>query len=308
MRQLVKILSGTVLCAFLAAFSVSCGKDKLVSAPSVDARLAFSMTEKVFRFGPRLPDTPSSLALADFIAEKAKEFGASVKVHEFTSMTPEGMKKFRNVEAIVEGKDKGSFVVVGTHFDTKKLITVPDFSGANDGSSGTGLQLAMIKAVAASRPPYTVRFVFFDGEECFNSYNATDGLYGSRKYAGELEKSGELKNCLAFILTDMIGDADLLLTLPADTPESMRALIMKIASVQGVSEYFTESPTSIIDDHVPFMEKGITSVDLIDFSYGPRNSYWHTKEDTIDKLSQESLNIVGNMVLALLWNIDKLKD
>ncbi len=307
MKCCVNILAAA-LCGILLLASVSCGKDGLASAPSIDSKLAFSMTESVFRFGPRLPDTPSSKALVNFIAEKAKAFGASVKIIEFTAMTPEGIKTFRNVEAFVEGKDKSRFVIVGTHFDTKKLMTVPDFAGANDGSSGTGLQLAMIKAAVASRPPYSVRFVFFDGEECFNSYTATDGLYGSRKYAADLEKSGELKKCLAFILTDMIGDADLCVTLPADTPTSMQSLIMKIAAAQNVSEYITASPTSVIDDHVPFMEKGIPSVDFIDFSYGPRNSYWHTKEDTMDKISEKSLEILGNIVLSLVWNIDKLKD
>lgn len=301
-RKMRKLFAPFVIMSvFLLSAGCSAERD---NAPRVDPELAYSLVKEIYAFGPRPSGSMKLHEQSVFIAEKAKEFGAdNVDVQMFTDKTPEGNIKFRNVTAEIKGT-KEQFLVIGCHYDTKKFISLPSFAGANDGASGAGLLLAMIKALKSSgeKPYYTLRIVFFDGEECLLNYSGHDGLHGSRHYVKELKKSGELKKCRAALILDMVGDKDLSITLPSDSDHKIASEIFRIARKQNKAKYFSWFRGSMLDDHTPFIKEGIAAVDIIDFEYGSSNKYWHTSGDTMDKISRESLETVGNLTLQLIWN------
>ena len=284
---------------------VSCDARRTAAAPVIDSGAAYGYVKKIYDFGPRPSGSETLKKQADFIAETAASLGAAVRTDEFEDVTPAGTLKFMNVIADIKGRSD-RFVIVASHYDTKKLSGVPAFSGANDGASSTGLLLAMLKAVRDSGqiPEYSLKFVFFDGEECLYNYSPKDGLHGSKYYADKLYKSGELKNCVAFILLDMVGDRDLTITLPdSSTNRRLAELLFKAAGELGTSKNFSWYGADILDDHMPFFKHGVPCIDLIDFCYGAGNMYWHTSADTIDKISPESLKITGDAVLSLIWKL-----
>jgi len=186
-----------------------------------------------------------------------------------------------------------------SHYDTKIFNTV-QFVGANDGGSSNGVLLEIAR-ILAQRPATAAQaqLVFFDGEEAFESFTATDGLYGSRHFAKQLAASNGAKQFRGGILFDMVGDRSLTVTLPPDSPREMARGIFEAADAQKVRNHFTYASGGILDDHTPLNEIGIPTIDLIDFDYPP----WHTPEDTMDKLSAESLRIVGAVALRYLSEV-----
>jgi Zn-dependent M28 family amino/carboxypeptidase len=146
----------------------------------------------------------------------------------------------------------------------------------------------------------TIWLAFFDGEEALVRWSNTDGLYGSRHMANGLFKTGDLARVKAMILLDMVGDRDLSIEWESNSTSWLRRIIWSSARKLRYGEYFTERARRITDDHVPFLSYGIPSIDIIDFHYGPKsrnNEYWHTSEDTLDKVSATSLKVIGDVVL-----------
>jgi Zn-dependent M28 family amino/carboxypeptidase len=180
-----------------------------------------------------------------------------------------------------------------SHYDTKLFDTFR-FVGANDGGSSTGLLLELAR-VLGQRPDLRAKvlLVFFDGEEAFENFSETDGLYGSRYFARQLGREHKFHGGILF---DMIGDRDLRVTLPPDSPVQMTQGIFAAAEALGLRNHFTYFHSQITDDHTPLNAVGLPTIDLIDFEYPP----WHTAEDTIDKISPESLQIVGQVALYYL--------
>jgi len=295
-----------VCCRFMLFLMVlllavaGCGKPAV--APRVDSVTAYRYTLEIVNAGARPAGSPALAKQADFIADTARHFGASsVVIDDFFQNTALGKIRFRNVIVTVPGRDDSRFVLIGCHYDTKKMFAGVNFVGANDGASGVGALLAMIKEAVKVRPPVTLRFVFFDGEECLYEYNDADGLYGSRHYAKELEKSGELKRCRAMILLDMIGDRDLKITLPQGTDPDLADRCFAAAKRLGFSDKVGWYKNDMTDDHAPFRDRGVPTIDLIDFDYGPGNSWWHTSEDTVDKIAPESLALAADLALAIAY-------
>lgn len=290
------------LMLLLLIISPSCRNN--IKAPTVDSKLAFDLVEKLVSFGPRFSGSKNIVLTSNFIANKAKEFGADVKIENFKEITPEGNVTFRNIIAEIKG-ESDKFIIVGSHYDTKKIDSIPDFEGANDSGSSTGLLLAMIKSIKKSKliPRYSLRFVFFDGEECFLKYTNYDGLYGSRYHLKQMLASGEKKQCKAVIILDMIGDKNLNVTIPNSSDPELAKLLFNSAKTLGVKKYFTWFKGDILDDHTPFVNANIPAIDIIDFEFGPSNIYWHSKADTMDKISPKSLEITGNVTLHMLWNL-----
>ena len=281
-----------------------CGKAGKRGIPALDRDLAWGLTVEAAKMVPRHSGTPGAARQAEFIAAKARSFGARVEVDEFEALTPVGRMRFRNVIAHVPGRSS-RYLIVACHYDAKLLPSEPEFQAANDGASGVGMLLAMISAVMRSGepPPYSLRFVFFAGEECIYDYTENDGLFGSKHYSAKLEGSGELKNCRAMLLADMVGDKDLGITLPADTPRALADLCFAAARELGLEIFFGFYPWNIIDDHVPFQQKGIPAINLIDFHFGQDNRYWHTGADNLDNISADSIKIVGDVMLRMIYTI-----
>ncbi len=282
-----------------------CGRSGNAVVPAFDAGLAYQLTTMAAAQQPRHSGTPGAEAQSKFIADNARKFGARVITEAFEGITPEGRKTFRNVIATIPGNDK-RYLIIACHYDAKKLIFTDSFAAANDGASGVGTLLAVIKAVASApeKTRYSLRFVFFDGEECLFQYGENDGLHGSRYYADKLIKTGEIEKCRAMILADMIGDRDLNIALPKDSDPDLTKLCLQSAEKLGYASHFSFPGQIMYDDHVPFRDAGVPAIDLIDFNYGTNNTFWHTREDSMDKISEESLRITGSVLLQMIYNIE----
>jgi hypothetical protein len=272
---------------------------------------AFEHTRALVAFGPR-PSGAAPLEKArQYIAETLKACGWIVERQEFdaTPVAGKGALRFVNViarfpaEAGKEPSPAAQRAIVASHYDTKRMLGVT-FVGANDGGSSTGALLEFARA-AARQPAFAsqLELAFFDGEEAIEQFGdavtGTDGLVGSRHYARELRASGRAKQFRLAVLWDMIGDKDLKLTLPADSPQQIAGGIITAAERLGLRKHVGYFGQPILDDHVPLaVIARVPAIDLIDFDYSP----WHTSADTLDQLSPESLKAVGQMTL---WYLER---
>jgi Zn-dependent M28 family amino/carboxypeptidase len=195
-------------------------------------------------------------------------------------------------------------VIVAGHYETKRFEDFP-FVGANDGGSSAAFLLELARVLTQRKNELTFWLVFFDGEEAFEQFTATDGLYGSRHLVARLTANGELSRVEAMILVDMIGDAKLNICRDYNSTPWLTDLVFRSARRLGYGRYFSDEQRAYEDDHVPFVNAGVSAVDLLDFDYGPNNSYWHTPQDTVDKCSPTSFTIVGRVVLATLEELEK---
>ncbi len=287
----------------LTALLCSCGGKRAPEFPRVSAEYAMARAAEQAAVVPRHSGTPGAAQAAEQICRAASAFSRfHARKIEFRDETPEGKITFRNLEFTIPGKSE-KIIVIGAHYDAKKIPGTPEFHAANDGASGVAALLAMMKALddSGTVPPFTLKFVFFDGEECLVNYSERDGFHGSRHYAAEMKRNGTLRNCRAMILLDMIGDSDLEIALSADTPPAMAALAKKAAAAVGRPGLVVSGRTTILDDHSQFAKLGIPAVDLIDFSFGPDNVYWHTSSDTLDKISGTSIKAAADLAMAMIF-------
>jgi Zn-dependent M28 family amino/carboxypeptidase len=263
---------------------------------------AFRHVQHLVDFGPRPPGSKAIENSRDYITNELQSVGWKVTPQTFTDSTPRGPMKFVNLIATFPSpkNEKGipSFLLC-SHYDTKVFDT-ESFVGANDGGSSNGILLEMGRVLPA-HPELAakVQLVFFDGEEAYVSFTATDGLYGSRYFAKELAREGKAKQFHGGILFDMAGDRELTITLSPDSPQTMTRDIFAAADALKVRNHFTYADNGIMDDHTPLNEIGIPVIDLIDFDYPP----WHTAADTMDKISAESLGIVGSVAARYLSEV-----
>ena len=190
------------------------------------------------------------------------------------------------------------------HYDTKRFDEFR-FLGANDGGSSAALLVELARVLGTRRNALNYWLVFFDGEEAVRDWSATDSLYGSRHLVEKLSSSGELSRTQALILVDMIGDAQLRIRREYSSTSWLNDLIFNVAQRLGYGKYFVDGRIAVDDDHMPFINAGVAAVDLIDFDYGPNNSYWHSARDTLDHCSPQSLTIVGRVVAATLIELEK---
>jgi hypothetical protein len=250
-------------------------------------------------FGPRPPGTEAIEKTRKYLKDQVEGFGWKVAPQAFVHQTPRGKVEFVNLVANFSVKDDVPFFLVCSHYDTKTFDTVR-FVGANDAGSSTGV-LVELARVLSLRPDLAkkVTLVFFDGEEAYEAFSETDGLYGSRHFADQLAAQGKTKQYRGGMLFDMVGDRSLNITLPPDSPPEMARDVFAAAEALNLRKYFTYFDRDILDDHTPLNTVGIPTIDLIDFDYPP----WHTADDTIDKLSAESLRTVGAVASYYLSEI-----
>jgi glutaminyl-peptide cyclotransferase len=237
-----------------------------------------------------------------------KSYNLPVSTDEFTADTPEGRKKMINIVAEIPGESR-NVIIVSSHYDTKFFKDM-HFVGANDpaASVGTLLEIARVAASSSTKPKVTYRFVFFDGEEAFcegwddcGTATNPDHTYGSGHYAKQLVDRHEIQTTQALILLDMMGYTKLELGRDTMSSRWLQDIIWQTGRELGYSKVFVDRPEGVGgDDHEPFLHVGIDSVDLIQLNDYP---YWHTPQDTIDKISAQSMKIVGDTVLASLPRI-----
>jgi len=251
---------------------------------------------------PRVSGTTQARKAADHLVRRLEGLGLEPKVDVFTNNTPDGPVVFRNILAMTKGAEEG-LVVLLSHTDTKADLP-EDFVGANDSGSSTGLLLELARVFgAAQRTGPGILLAFVDGEECRKTYGPSDGLHGSRRLVGWLREQQLLGQVRAAILMDMIGDRNLSVTIPRNSSTKLVSMAFQAATEEGTRTRFSLYGQDILDDHESFLSAGIPAIDLIDFEYGSHpgmNDYWHTLEDTMDKLSAESLQTVGRVVIRMV--------
>lgn len=266
-----------------------------------DGHRALSEVEALLQFSPRDAGTPNGRMAAEHILKRLEANGVAAEIDTFLDQTPEGQKTMHNVIGRIPGKTD-RWIILGSHFDT--MPGIENFQGANDSGSSTGILIELARLLVTQKPETGILFAFFDGEEGIAGYIPGDGLHGSRHMAAQLVESGSNKKIDAMILLDMVGDADLHITIPANSSRGLVKEVLEAAHAAGHREYVSVSRTSmIIDDHVPFLEIGIPAIDLIDFKYGSEpglHDLWHTSNDTLENITAESLEISGRIALQLV--------
>lgn len=253
-------------------------------------------------FGPRPPGSPALDELRAYILGELAKLRCEVIRDEFTANTPLGPIKMVNLIARFPGRS-GRAVAVSGHYETKWMPDIR-FVGANDGGASTGFLLELARVMSHREFRNEILIVFFDGEESFGPWSENDGLYGSRHLAARWAADSTLSRLRALINVDMIGDHELGILREMHSTAWLRELVWRTASELGLGRYFLDQAAWVEDDHIPFLRRGVSAVNLIDFDYGPRNSFWHTEQDTPDKLSAVSFAVVGRVVLEVLRRLE----
>jgi Zn-dependent M28 family amino/carboxypeptidase len=264
---------------------------------------ALAFTKRVSAFGPRPSGSAEIRKLQAYILGELKAMGLPTDQDDFTASTPAGRIPMKNIIARLPGTS-GKGVVFTGHYDTKSMPGTY-FVGANDGGSSAGLLLEMAKALAHDARKDDVYLVWFDGEEAIAQWSDYDSLYGSRHLAEKWAADGTLARIRALINVDMIGDRDLGMLEDMNSSATLRELVWGTAGRLGYGKHFLRNNSAIEDDHIPFLRRGVNALDLIDLDYGPGNSYWHTDKDTIDKLSADSFQVVGRVLLETLKELER---
>ncbi len=301
-----KAMRYTLFCFTLALLALS-GCAQFAGAPSglpdLSGERAMDYVRAQVALGPRPPGSPALQKCRDLIRETLLGFGYDVEDDAFIADTPYGRIPMHNLIARKEKGGKG-VIVMATHYDTKLMEGIR-FVGANDAGSSTGLALELARVLAPKRDKYEYWFLFLDGEEAFVEWSTFDSTYGSRHLAQRWKKEGVAPRVRALILLDMIGDKDLGIFYETNSTPHLMDLVWETAGKTGLRSILSPIRAPVEDDHIPFLDAGIPSIDIIDLQYGPGNSYHHTAEDTLDKISAESLEKTGRLVLALLAVLQK---
>ncbi|UCD25704.1 MAG: M28 family peptidase [Gemmatimonadota bacterium] len=275
-----------------------------------DGTVALQYVETQLAFGPRVPNSAGHRATGDWILEHLRATADSVEVQAWDHVTAAGdTLHLRNFIGRFR-PDMPDRILYLAHWDTRPKADRSDnlghqrmpVPGANDGASGVAVLLGVADVLNRNSPNYGVDLLFVDGEDYGDFGRNTDVLLGSTHYAESLDPAA--RKPLFAVVWDMVGDSDQ--RFPRE-PNSVRGApevverVWQTAAALGYGSVFRDDTGApMTDDHLPLQRVGIRAIDVIDFEYGPRNSYWHTTEDTLDKVSAESLQVVGDVAVALV--------
>jgi glutaminyl-peptide cyclotransferase len=282
--------------------------------PAFDGGRAMQYLKEIVKFGPRPLGGANHKKVEDYLASRLK--GDPVEDDNFTADTPEGKFPVHNIIAKFPGKKDG-IIVVASHYDTNYPLRRTSYVGANDGGSSSALLLEIANQLRGRpRDGYSVWLVWDDAEEAMKPDGSgglpqempfdDDSLYGVTHLAEKWQGDGTLKKMKAFLLADMIGDADLNIDRDLNSTPWLENVVGEAAKRLGYQSHFFGHNNQVGDDHIPFMKRGVACADLIDFMYGYNNVFWHTPQDTVDKLSPQSLQIVGGVILETIRILDKM--
>lgn len=266
---------------------------------------AFEDLQHLVSFGPRPAGSSALQASREWIIGQLKQAGCKVVQDHFVGQTPIGNIPMDNLIAELPGKEPRHIVMVAGHYDTK-LEKSFRFVGANDGGSSAAFLIEMARELVHTHHKLTYWLVFFDGEEAMRQqWSGHDNTYGSRQLARKLTIDGDLSRIRAMILVDMIAGKHLAISWDQNSTAWLNKIVFKEADSLGYSRYFLRQRTAIDDDHIPFVDAGVSAVDLLG-PVGPVEPnhpfgiYWHTAQDTVQHCSPASLTIVGRVVKATL--------
>jgi hypothetical protein len=287
-----------------AATDASTTSADLGPPPAFNSARAMQYVKEIVAFGPRPIGSANHKKVEDYIHAHLK--GDQVEDDAFIIDTSEGKFPVRNIIAKYPGTRDG-IVVIASHYDTNYPLRDTNYVGANDGASSSALLLEIANQLRGKKlEGYSVWLLWDDAEEAIKlPWTDTNSVYGVRHLAQKWQDDGTIKNIKAFILEDMIGDADLNIERDQDSTPWLEDLIYQAATRLGYQSHFFARTVPMEDDHKPFVQRGVPSADLIDFQYGYNNVFWHTTQDTVDKLSPKSLEIVGTVTLETVQMLDK---
>jgi hypothetical protein len=283
----------------LAALALSACLGAAEQGTSFDGARAFRDLERLVALGPRPAGSPALERARAYITEQLTAAGLQVREQAFEAETPLGTVRMVNLRATLPGRSAQPRLIVAGHYDTK-LFRDATFVGANDGGSSAAFLLELARALRGRQGALPIELVFFDGEEAVVEWQGNDRLYGSRHYVEAAKRDGDLARIGALILVDMIAERHPRFRRDENSTPWLTDVIWNRARALGRAE-FSDEITAIEDDHLPFLEAGVPAVDIIDLDYPA----WHTPEDTIDKVSPESLQVVGDVVVQALPEIEQ---
>ena len=278
-----------------------------------DGQKAYDFTAKLVSFGPRPPDSPGIHQAQEYIRSQLKSFGCTVTEDDFHASTPVGSVAMKNIIAEIPG-EKPAIILLLTHYDTDQLDQqgqhMDNFVGANDSGSSSGLMLEMARNLCGKKQTDTIWIAFLDGEEAFQKWSDTDSIYGSRELAARMALSGDLSRVKAVLLADMVGAKNNLHFARDPTTPWLTDLVWSTAARLGYSSVFVEKSTPMEDDHLAFAHRKVPVVDVIDYMDYPSDTvwpYWHTPQDTMDKISPRSLAITGHVFIETVRELEARK-
>ena len=295
----MKYLLPLVVC-FTMACETAATEGQAAPGATFDAARAWEHLRAQVAIGPRVAGTPQNAQTRQYIIKTLAGFGIKAVEQHFDARTPNGAVKMANVIATLPG-ERPERIILASHFDTK-LFKEFTFVGASDSASSTAAVLELARILKDRPRPFTIELVFFDGEEAFGDWSLqNDSTYGSKHYVQNARATNTLSGIKALILLDMIGDKDLNIRREENSARWLTDIIWSAARRLGYARHFLNESTPIEDDHLHFVEAGVPSVDIIDLDYFA----WHTKDDTLENVSQNSVKVVGDVVLAALPEIEQ---
>lgn len=307
--KLKMIGAGALAALLLSAATGAKAQHHAANAPQgFSGGRAYEYARDFVAIGPRWPTSPGHAKAEAFLREHFRH--DQVEEDTFTADTPIGPVPMRNFIVRFPGTKDG-VIVLASHYETNYWLRNINFVGANDGGATTGLLMSLADRFRAETAGgrklegYSVWLVFFDGEEAIRSWSESDSTYGSRHLAAKWGRDGTLGRIKAFILTDMIGDRDLDIQRETQSTAWLVDVVREAAKRYHDEQYFFQTEEPVEDDHLAFVRRGVPSIDLIDLDYGPNNSYHHTAQDTLDKISARSLQIDGDVILETIRLIDQ---
>jgi Zn-dependent M28 family amino/carboxypeptidase len=282
--------------------------------PGVSGAAVYAITQQFLAAAPkRFNGSPGHLKAEQFLQqqfapEKAK---GNFEQDSFTATTPAGRQAMNNYIVRFPGKKDG-VIMLSTHYETNYPLRNINFVGANDGAATTALLIGIGQYLRVHPPEgYSVWLVFFDGEEAVESWSDSDSLYGSRHLAAKWSQNGTLARIKADLLADMCGDKDLNIDRDGNSTPWLLDMLAVAAKDTGHLSSIYKNQTEVLDDHLPFKQRGVPVLDIIDLDYGPptrehpEGGYHHTEEDTIDKVSPKSLQTSADLFLEMIRLIDQ---
>jgi glutaminyl-peptide cyclotransferase len=257
-----------------------------------DGARAFNHVAKQVGFGPHPSGSEAIQQVQDYLQSELTSYGCTFDIDAFSSDTPAGRLAMKNILVKIPGEKPG-ILLLGTHYDTKRL---DNFVGADDGGSSTAVMLELARLLCSQHNKYAVWIAFFDGEEAVNrEWHDPDNRYGSREMAARLATSGDLPKVRAFLLADIVGGHNIRYERETNSTPALTDLVWSTAAKLGYSAIFVNDAGAVEDDHLSFLKRNVPSVDIIGLNSAA--SYWHTPQDTLDKISAKSLAITGHVFL-----------
>jgi hypothetical protein len=297
----------------VAAFFAACAEEPAgptPGSPAFDGETALDLVHRQVDFGPRVPGTEGHAAQLRWMLARLDSLAPVVVADTFSHVTTSGADTLSLVNVMARFQpEAGRRLLLLTHWDTRPTAdaeadsTLRDrpIPGANDGGSGTAVLLVLAGLLADSPPPLGVDLLFVDGEDY--GPGVEDMLLGARRYA---ETAPDDDRPLYGVLLDMVGDADGRFPVEGISAQAAGPVVQKVWRAAERLGYRDRFPTAVgqdlTDDHVPLIQAGIRTANVIDFTYGPGNGYWHTSRDTPDKLSAATLGMVGAVVTELIYS------